>query len=340
MNSLKKNLLLLGLAAVCLPSTTVNAFDYNISSAGSLVLTDNSTGISEIITMFKNDVTLVSVDGVAWDYTGLEGGESLVTYTTIANGVVQDEGAIDISDTTRELPTSFDVGSVQVGKSKSSSFRLSRIVLSTIFNSISTASNLVFLFPRRSPLLLPSGGTATIEVILSIDGNTVSTDGKYQVYAAGVSIIPLIWILFLAMLTQMVELTLFTGIWLGSCIVYGSLAEGFRQVIVNYLVGALADGDRVSVILFTVFLSGAVGMMQKSGGMLGFTRDIARIARTPRSGQFACFTVGVIIFFDDYSNVLLAGQTMRPLTDLLSVSREKLSFVVDATSAPIASIAP
>lgn len=144
MNSLKKNLLLLGLAAVCLPSNTVNAFDYNISSAGSLVLTDNSTGISEIITMFKNDVTLVSVDGVAWDYTGFEGGESLVTYTTIANGVVQDEGAIDISDTTRELPTSFDVGSVQVGKSKSSSLRLSRIVLSTIFDSISTASNLVF----------------------------------------------------------------------------------------------------------------------------------------------------------------------------------------------------
>lgn len=74
--------------------------------------------------------------------------------------------------------------------------------------------------------------------------------------------------------------------------------------------------------------------------MLGFTRDIARIAKTPRSGQFACMTVGIIIFFDDYSNVLLAGQTMRPLMDLLSISREKLAFVVDATSAPIASISP
>jgi len=50
--------------------------------------------------------------------------------------------------------------------------------------------------------------------------------------------------------------------------------------------------------------------------------------------------VGLVIFFDDYSNVLLAGETMRPLLDILSVSREKLSFIVDATSAPVASISP
>ena len=73
---------------------------------------------------------------------------------------------------------------------------------------------------------------------------------------------------------------------------------------------------------------------------MGFTRSISRVAKTPRTGQFACMSVGVIIFFDDYSNVLLAGETMRPLLDLLCVSREKLAFVVDATSAPVASISP
>merc|ERR1719446_836333 len=81
-------------------------------------------------------------------------------------------------------------------------------------------------------------------------------------------------------------------------------------------------------------------MMQKSGGMLGFTRDISKVATTPRTGQYACMCVGLIIFFDDYSNVLLAGETMRPLLDILSVSREKLSFIVDATSAPVASLSP
>jgi Na+/H+ antiporter NhaC len=81
-------------------------------------------------------------------------------------------------------------------------------------------------------------------------------------------------------------------------------------------------------------------MLEKSGGMYGFTKDVSRFATTPRTGQLACFSVGIFVFFDDYANVLLAGETMRPLLDLLYVSREKLSFIVDATSAPIASLSP
>ena len=50
--------------------------------------------------------------------------------------------------------------------------------------------------------------------------------------------------------------------------------------------------------------------------------------------------VGILIFFDDYANLLLTGETMKPLLDVLFVSREKLSFIVDATAAPIASISP
>ena len=92
--------------------------------------------------------------------------------------------------------------------------------------------------------------------------------------------------------------------------------------------------------LFTLFLSGLVGMMEKSGGMAGFTRDVQKYARSPRTGQFTCFGIGVFVFFDDYANVLLAGQTMRPLLDMLCVSREKLAFIVDATAAPVASISP
>ena len=117
-------------------------------------------------------------------------------------------------------------------------------------------------------------------------------------------------------------------------------------------------------------------MMEKSGGMLGFTKvrthhffsvvnnnarislvdpqadsyyshfftkqpqDIAKYATTSRSGQACAFAVGCFVFFDDYANVLLAGETMRPLLDSLCVSREKLAFIVDATAAPVASISP
>lgn len=81
-------------------------------------------------------------------------------------------------------------------------------------------------------------------------------------------------------------------------------------------------------------------MMEKSGGMLGFTKDISRFATSPRTGQACAFAVGCFVFFDDYANVLLAGETMRPLLDSLHVSREKLAYIVDATAAPVASISP
>jgi Na+/H+ antiporter NhaC len=70
------------------------------------------------------------------------------------------------------------------------------------------------------------------------------------------------------------------------------------------------------------------------------TQDISVYATTARTGQIACFCVGIMVFFDDYANCLLAGKTLRPLLDSLFVSREKLAFIVDATAAPVASISP
>jgi Na+/H+ antiporter NhaC len=154
------------------------------------------------------------------------------------------------------------------------------------------------------------------------------------------ALIPLLIVLILAVTTNMVELSLFSAIFVGACMVNGNVNDGFKATLDTYLLESVASVDHAYVVLFTLFLSGMVGMMQKSGGMNGFTKDVASIATTPRSGQLACFAVGCFIFFDDYANVLLAGETMRPLLDTLFISREKLAFIVDATAAPIASISP
>ena len=87
-------------------------------------------------------------------------------------------------------------------------------------------------------------------------------------------------------------------------------------------------------------MAGLVGLMEKSGGLKGITHALAGYATTSRSAQGASFFAGIIIFFDDYANTLVAGASMRPLTDACAVSREKLAFIVDATAAPIASIVP
>ena len=99
-------------------STPAGAFDYNISSAGELFLTDESTGISGIITLFTGDVTLVVADGVEWEPSGVEGGDTAVTFQTLLNGNVVDEGQISLEGTGRQLPTSVDCGSVKTDKGK------------------------------------------------------------------------------------------------------------------------------------------------------------------------------------------------------------------------------
>ena len=108
----------------------------------------------------------------------------------------------------------------------------------------------------------------------------------------------------------------------------------------TYILEALANTDHGYVYLFILFMAGLVGVIEKSGGLVGITLALKNYVKTSRSAQSASFFAGIIIFFDDYANTLVAGASMRPLTDACFVSREKLAFVVDATAAPIASIVP
>ena len=122
--------------------------------------------------------------------------------------------------------------------------------------------------------------------------------------------------------------------------VTGSIVAGFRQMLDVYILDALADKDHGYVFLFILFMAGLVGLLEKSGGLAGITHALRNYVKTSRSAQSASFIAGIIIFFDDYANTLVAGNSMKPLTDACTVSREKLAFIVDATAAPIASIVP
>ncbi len=97
-----------------------------------------------------------------------------------------------------------------------------------------------------------------------------------------------------------------------------------------YLLQALASEDHGYVFLFILFMAGLVGIIEKSGGLSGITVTLQRFVKSTCSAQAASFCAGLIIFFDDYSNTLVAGALMRPLTDASVVSREKLAFIVDA----------
>jgi Na+/H+ antiporter NhaC len=109
-------------------------------------------------------------------------------------------------------------------------------------------------------------------------------------------------------------------------------------VVAVYLHNELFNTFRIEIIGFIVALVAMIGVMSRAGGVKGLVERLLGVVRTARSALFLTWGMGVLIFFDDYANCMLVGSTMRPLTDRLRVSREKLAYIVDSTAAPIAGI--
>ncbi len=157
---------------------------------------------------------------------------------------------------------------------------------------------------------------------------------------------PLIAILF-ALIFREVFSALFAGLLVGTTIlhfyagsnIFIAIFQGIFSIADTYLLEAMFDRGHLSIIIFSMLIGAMVNLITRNGGMQGVVNILSKYATSARSGQFITWLMGIIIFFDDYANTLVVGNTMRPVTDRLKVSREKLAFLVDSTAAPIASIA-
>ena len=150
---------------------------------------------------------------------------------------------------------------------------------------------------------------------------------------------PPILAIVLALVTRQVLISLFCGVWLGAALVHGvGPIDAFLRSADTYIVRAVADEGHASIMIFSLSLAGMVGVMTRIGGVRGIVAIVAKLAKSPRSGQLATWFLGCVIFFDDYANSLIVGNTMRPFTDRVRISREKLAFLVDSTAAPVATI--
>lgn len=157
------------------------------------------------------------------------------------------------------------------------------------------------------------------------------------------SILPPLIAIAAAFILRQVIIALFLGIWFGAWAIAGKnfsgLFKGLLDVPQKYALNAMNDIDHISIILITLFISGMVGVISTNGGLLGLIEQIKRWANSRKSIQLSTVFMGFVIFFDDYANTLIVGNTMRSLTDKAKISREKLAYLVDATAAPLASIA-
>lgn len=160
------------------------------------------------------------------------------------------------------------------------------------------------------------------------------------------SILPPLIAILLALIFKEVVISLFMGVWVGAFIAggmrIGSLyyfIVSFLEVVEKYVIKALTDGGHLSIMVFSMLIGGMVAIISRNGGMAGIVQELSHFAKTTRSSQFITWLLGVAIFFDDYANTLIVGNTMRSVTDRFRISREKLAYIVDSTAAPVSAVA-
>ena len=192
----------------------------------------------------------------------------------------------------------------------------------------------------------------TLEMI-EIGDNTelyhfARTDDGFRVrrIPAWLSLVPPLIAILLALIFKEVVVSLFVGIWAGAFIAGGLRIESIYYFFASifealqvFVINALNDSGHLSVIVFSLLIGGMVAIISRNGGMAGVVLALSKYAKTPKSTQFVTWFLGIAIFFDDYANTLIVGNTMRSATDRFRISREKLAYIVDSTAAPVAAVA-
>ena len=182
-----------------------------------------------------------------------------------------------------------------------------------------------------------------IVLACTLPGAAEAYDSDCNMYGTFWSLVPPIVAIVLALVTKEVYSSLFLGILIGSLFYANFNLEGTLNAVFfsdGGIVTNLADSWNMGIMVFLVMLGTLVALMNKAGGSAAFGRWADKHIHTRVGAQLATVLLGVLIFVDDYFNCLTVGSVMRPITDRHNVSRAKLSYLIDATAAPVCIIAP
>lgn len=183
-------------------------------------------------------------------------------------------------------------------------------------------------------------------VVTSQTSGTIADSENYQckIYATLFSLLPPVIAIGLALITKEVYTSLLAGIITG-----GLLYSNFNlELMLNTIffeesggmIYKLADAWNVGILVFLVMLGILVSLLNKAGGSAAFGKWASKHIKTRIGAQLSVMVLGILIFVDDYFNCLTVGSVLRPVTDRHKVSRAKLSYIIDATAAPVCIIAP
>jgi len=156
------------------------------------------------------------------------------------------------------------------------------------------------------------------------------------------SVLPPVIAIVLAIWSKQVILSLFAGIWMGHTLLnqFNPLAGITRGL--DGVIDVFTDPGDARVLIFTLLIGSLIATIERSGGVRGFVHylETRRWVHNGFRAQLLAWVTGLVIFVESNITLLVAGSVSRPLFDRYKVSREKLAYLIDATSAPVCVMIP
>ncbi|MFA6617456.1 MAG: Na+/H+ antiporter NhaC family protein [Candidatus Neomarinimicrobiota bacterium] len=156
------------------------------------------------------------------------------------------------------------------------------------------------------------------------------------------SLLPPLLAIGLAIKSRQVFLSLGAGIWLGWTIISSWNPIKGMAGMLNSIVMVFQDPGNTQVIIFSALVGSLIALTQRSGGIDGFVEYILnkKWIRSRKGANLLAWTLGLVIFIESSIKILVVGSVCRPLYDKMGISREKLAYIADSTSAPICMLIP
>lgn len=201
---------------------------------------------------------------------------------------------------------------------------------------------------RKKTTIIIAAVAAMIIIISMLSKNNLSSLSVDQLgkQLGLLTLIPTVLSVALAFISHNVLLSLLIGFLSGVLILTLSYSNTILEIPLQFVNGTvislkniLFDIENLEIVLLCFVVGGMVELVRSSGGFEALAIKLTKKINTPRKAGLIGSLLGCIIFFDDYANALIVGPIMKPITDRVKVSREKLSYIVDSTAAPVTGIA-
>lgn len=163
-----------------------------------------------------------------------------------------------------------------------------------------------------------------------------------------ISLIPPVLVVILAIKTKSIVFSLFSGVTASLLLIFFGGPEppegsGPIDMIIyglNILSDSVGSKDNILLIIFLCLMGGIIAVLTASGCANSFSDTVTKRVKTKRKAEGITFLIGCLIFIDDYFNAITVGNMMVSITDKMKISRAKLAYLIDSTSAPVTVLMP